>query len=127
MADNFTREDWYHVRSQADLMAVRLRAKGLRTFGIQPLPPVDRQQGREFYHATGKTLPLEFINLVRKYAGGWSFQWSLSTDEWGFDVEDAPAAHGCGDVFIGVSDTNTILSEYKRFQEQIPQESQSAA
>jgi hypothetical protein len=127
MADNFTREDWYHVRSQADLMAVRLRAKGIRTFGIEPLPPVDRQQGREFYQATGKTLPLEFINLVTKYAGGWAFQWSLSIDEWSFDVDDAPAEFGCGEVFIGVSSTNTILSEYTTFQNRIPARSRSDA
>lgn len=127
MSDNFTCEDWQHLRSQADLMALRLCAKGLRTVGIQPLPPVDPQQCRDFSRATGITLPLAFTDLVTKYAGGWSFEWSLSTDEWGFDVDDAPAECGCGEVFIGVSDGNTILAEYTAFQARIPEKSRSSS
>lgn len=127
MSDNFTRDDWQHLRSQADLMALRLRAKGLRTVGIQPLPPVDPQQCRDFSHATGITLPLAFADLVTKYAGGWTFDWSLSTDEWGFDVDDAPAESGCGEIFIGVSERNTLLAEYTAFQKRIPESSRSSA
>jgi hypothetical protein len=118
MSERFSRDDWHYVRSQADLTAVRLRAKGIWAGGFDRLPAVEQRQYVDFTRATKLELPQDLVHLLIKFSGGWTFEWRLArgTPPRDVNVPAAPSRLGLREMFVGVSDRRTILDYYRAWQ-----------
>jgi hypothetical protein len=116
----FTASDWQHLTSQMAWVEGRMRAKRLTVDSPQFLPPIPGSQVEAFTRETGFLLPDDLIDLLTKFAGGWSFYWCLcaeAEDRWPEPAGYVSTFGGNGEVpFIGASRENTLLSLYNEFQ-----------
>ena len=120
MGNTFTQADWEHVRARAVTVAGQLCAKGADVWDFEALPPVEQGQLDQFTRATGLALPNDLADLLTRFAGGWTFAWSL-----GFE-ENPPVCMGTSGgnaevPFIGATAASTLLDRYTAFQAEIRQ------
>jgi hypothetical protein len=125
MNDAFAESDWKALNDRMAWVEGRVHAKGGSVEGPIMLPPVDAKQVEAFTAATGLRLPQDLVDLVTRFAGGWSFSWMLYDRE--ADREIAPPLEsrisifgGNSEVpFVGATRDETLLDLYRQFQEQI--------
>ena len=123
MGNAFTVSDWDLVRTRASTTASQLRAKGATVWDFAPLPPVPQSQLDDFSRKTGLALPLDFADLLTKFAGGWKFYWCLNvkkTDKWLKPAVFMGNFGGNAEVpFIGATTEGTLFDQYQGFQSEI--------
>src|SRR5690242_12341681 len=95
MGEIFTKDDWAFIQSMAKSTLAQLRAKGMlehRTSknDFRSMPPIPMAQVAEFESLTKCPLPRDFVDLITKFSGGWTYHWSLCVNQSPFQWLKSP-------------------------------------